>query len=110
PESSFYLQPQYCKDNSYKIKGSSFDLSYGSGKVLTEEDRYGNKPAGNDLKTPVVEEVNPQKHLLGVVSPLSSIKVSDANFLQTPVDLYESKAADAPVITGMLPTSTAKEC
>lgn len=50
PESVFYLHPDYCKDNVYKISNNSFSLLYGSGKVLTEEDRYGNKPAGNDVK------------------------------------------------------------
>ena len=30
PESSFYLQPDYCKDNIYKIDKNSFLLNYGS--------------------------------------------------------------------------------
>lgn len=40
PESSFYLKPENCKDNRYRINESGFILSYGSGKVLTEEERY----------------------------------------------------------------------
>ena len=58
-----YLKPEYCKDNTFKINKNQFDLFYGSGKVLSEEDRYGNKPGGNDVKTPVQEEKNPQKQL-----------------------------------------------
>jgi hypothetical protein len=30
PESSFYLQPDYCKNNVYTVNKNSFQLQYGS--------------------------------------------------------------------------------
>jgi len=40
PESSFYLKPENCTDNRYQLLNGQFVLSYGTGKVLTEEERY----------------------------------------------------------------------
>ncbi|HMT72784.1 MAG TPA: DUF4450 domain-containing protein [Chitinophagaceae bacterium] len=40
PESSFYLKPENCTDNVYQLSKGKFILSYGTGKVLTEEERY----------------------------------------------------------------------
>src|SRR5882757_9225570 len=37
PESSFYLQPGYCKDNVYNMDKNIFHLYFGSGKTATEE-------------------------------------------------------------------------
>jgi len=38
PESSFYLKPEYCKDNIYTIKNNHFSLLYGFAKPLSEEE------------------------------------------------------------------------
>ncbi|MEQ1798339.1 MAG: DUF4450 domain-containing protein, partial [Lacibacter sp.] len=40
PESSFYLKPEYCNDNLYRINQNSFQLLYGFAKPLSEEERY----------------------------------------------------------------------
>lgn len=40
PESSFYLKPEYCRDNIYRINQNTFSLFFGSRKPLTEEERY----------------------------------------------------------------------
>ena len=40
PESSFYLKPEYSIDNRYQFLEGKFILTYGTGKVLTEEERY----------------------------------------------------------------------
>ena len=54
PESSFYLQPVYCKDNRYTIFKNTFQLSYGLSKPLSEEERYeiqyGNKQTDTAAK------------------------------------------------------------
>lgn len=105
PESSFYLQPDYCKDNVYKISNNSFNLFYGSGKVLTEEDRYGNKPASNDVKTSVMEEKNSQKQLVGIVPPSSNIHEVDAMKQNSPLELYQSKESVTPAIAGSMKIS-----
>ncbi len=109
PESSFYLQPDYCKDNSYKLSANSFTLSYGSGKVLSEEDRYGNKPAGNEVKVTAIEEKNVQKQLVGMVPPASTLLIADAKAQGSPAQLYQSKPSATPLVTGMMNPSTANE-
>ena len=40
PESSFYLKPENSIDNRYQLFDGKFILTYGTGKVLTEEERY----------------------------------------------------------------------
>ncbi|HEX6848284.1 MAG TPA: DUF4450 domain-containing protein, partial [Chitinophagaceae bacterium] len=40
PESSFYLHAENCVDNRYQLLKDKFILSYGTGKVLTEAERY----------------------------------------------------------------------
>ena len=40
PESSFYLKAENCIDNRYQLLNGKFILTYGTGKVLTEEERY----------------------------------------------------------------------
>ena len=105
PESSFYLKPEYCKDNIYKINKNQFDLFYGSGKVLSEEDRYGNKPAGNDVKTPLQEEKNSQKQLAGIIPPSSTIHEVDAMKQNDPLELFNSKRSATPAISGNIKIS-----
>ena len=40
PESSFYLKPENCADNRYQLLNGKFILRYGTGKQLTEAERY----------------------------------------------------------------------
>ena len=40
PESSFYLKAENCVDNRYQLLEGKFILSYGTGKILTEDERY----------------------------------------------------------------------
>lgn len=75
PESSFYLQPGYCKDNTYTIKNNTFQLLFEAG----------------------------QKQIAGIVPATSVIKLADATQQNSPLDLYTSSAAAAPAITGRLP-------
>lgn len=109
PESSFYLQPDYCKDNRYKLEGTAFNLSYGSGRVLSEEDRYGNRPAGNETKTFAPEEANAQKQLVGVVSPSSSVHEADAKEQNSPAVLWASSGSSTPMVTGIVQPSGGRE-
>lgn len=70
PESSFYLKPENCKDNQYKLSGKSFQLSYAA-----------------------------SQELVGMLSESGSFQLADASALSSPSALAKSKAADAPVIT-----------
>ena len=87
PESSFYLQPGYCKDNVYSIQNNSFHLYFGKDKTA--------------IDTP--------KQLTGIIPAGSSIKIADATKQNSPLELYRSVASATPAITGrmLLPTDPA---
>jgi len=100
PESSFYLQPAYCKDNSYKIEKNNFQLFYGLSKALSEEERYeiqyGNKQADTNAK-------EKPKVLAGIFPTSVTIKIADAEKQQSPNELFASSAtATLPVVVGKL--------
>lgn len=97
PESSFYLQPEYCKDNAYQLKKNSFQLSYGSGKMLSENERYEIQ-----LKPVTGSQKNALKYLTGIVPLNSVIHIADANKQETPLTLFQSDSSALPVITGKL--------
>lgn len=75
PESSFYLKPENCKDNRYRINESGFILSYGSGKVLTEEERYEiqTKP-----ESQMKGEIGESKKLSGYFPVGSTVRILNA--------------------------------
>ncbi|WP_417363856.1 DUF4450 domain-containing protein [Galbibacter sp.] len=81
PESVFYLQPQYCLDNDYQLKESSFKVNYGS--------RNNKHKTGNN------------KSMYGVF-PESEVKIASASHQETPLTVYRSKADNHPLITGKL--------
>lgn len=76
PESSFYLKPENCADNRYRLMKGKFTLGYGTGKVLTEEERYEiqTKPE-NQLKGEMPKEA---KRMIGYFPESSSIRLMDA--------------------------------
>lgn len=96
PESSFYLKPENCKDNRYRINETGFILSYGSGKVLTEEERYEiqTKPE-SQLKG----EQGETKKLSGYFPALSTVRLLNAANLN---DLFTGTdtAKSTPCIAG----------
>lgn len=100
PESSFYLNPAYCKDNTYRIEKNQFELLFGSKKPLTEEERYeiqnfpgykSNVASRSDLKS-----------ISGIFPASSMLKIADANSLQTPIDFIQSHGKDQPALAGIL--------
>jgi len=100
PESSFYLQPAYCKDNRYKIFKNTFQLSYGVTKAQTEEERYeiqyGNKQADSAAK-------EKPKQLIGIFPEHATLQIADAEKQQTPAELLASPAnLKLPVITAQV--------
>lgn len=100
PESSFYLQPEYCKDNFYKLKKNTFTLSYGTGKVLTEEERYEIQSASVSPS-----QKNYLKFLSGVFPFKATTHIANANEQSTPVGLFQSDTSALPVITGKMPAT-----
>jgi hypothetical protein len=100
PESSFYLQPVYCKDNSFKIDKNNFQLFYGLSKALSEEERYeiqyGNKQPDTNAK-------EKPKVLAGIFPANAIIKIADAEKQLSPDELYASSATAAlPVVAGKI--------
>jgi hypothetical protein len=101
PESSFYLHPDYCKDNTYTISKNKFHLLYGTGRVLTEDERYEiqYKPK-SELPGTISKKL---KQLSAIVPPASVIRLTDATQQETPLALYKSNAAATPAIAGKMP-------
>ena len=77
PESSFYLKPENCIDNRYQLRNGKFILTYGSGKVLTEEERYEiqTKPE-SELTGEILKDA---RQLTGIYPSSSSVRLIDAS-------------------------------
>lgn len=73
PESGFYLLPEYCANNTYKIDKNSFDLHYLNRKKTDE-------------------------YLYGTFSNTAKIYQGDANLLFHETKLIESKNSKNPII------------
>ncbi len=105
PINSFYLQPTYCADNSFKLTNNTFSLQYGSGKVLSESERYEiqqpNKPAPQGEK-------QKGKQINGVFPISSVLSLADATALNKPLDVQASSAKSAPIIFGKTDVETNK--
>lgn len=74
PESSFYLNPEYCIGNEFIIKDNSFNLYF-----------------GKDMR------------INGVLPPKAVIKIGDANAQISPHSLFRSEASAEPVVSGHMP-------
>ncbi|HET6996584.1 MAG TPA: DUF4450 domain-containing protein, partial [Chitinophagaceae bacterium] len=101
PESSFYLIEENCQDNSFTIQDNSFQLFYGSGNVLTEEQRYEIQHLKENNKSATSVSKN-LKQLGGLFPPGSALKLADAAAQETPTGLYASAVILSPVVTGKI--------
>ncbi|MBF4507824.1 DUF4450 domain-containing protein [Flavobacterium sp. JLP] len=79
PESVFYLQPEYCINNTYTLNKDFFLLEYGS--------ESNKQKTGNN------------KSLFGFF-PDSETHLANANQQNSPLELYNAKPESLPVITG----------
>lgn len=80
PESSFYLKPENCADNRYHLLDSKFVLSYGTGKVLTESERYEIQTVPESaLKGELPKEA---KQITGIYPSASTVKLIDPGHLE----------------------------
>ncbi|HEX8316278.1 MAG TPA: DUF4450 domain-containing protein, partial [Flavisolibacter sp.] len=98
PESSFYLKPEYCKGNAYKIAQSSFTLYYGS-KTLSEEERYEiqYKPATDPSKL-----ASSTKTISGIFPVGSMLKTGDAAKQTTPLQFLSSNDSTTPAVVAQI--------
>lgn len=101
PESSFYLKPEYCKDNLYRISQNSFQLLYGFVKPLSEEERYEVQHLpGTETKTTATEKA---KEIAGVFPSNAVLKIRNATDQQSPLQLLNSdSAAASPLVTATI--------
>ena len=96
PESSFYLKPEYCTDNFYKIDKNSFSLLYGFSKPLSDDERYEVQHLpGNKINDTTSDKA---KKIYGVFPLGMNIAISSANSLQNPLSVFDSSASSSPVI------------
>ncbi len=69
PESSFYLNPEYCRGNLYTVKKNAFKLTFGGGKAVMQS--AGVFPSGMKLKLSAADrQVSPLSLYLSVQNAL----------------------------------------
>src|SRR6188768_1633755 len=79
PESSFYLKAENCTDNRYQLLKDKFILSYGTGKVLTEAERYEIQTKPESQLTGEISKET--KMITGYFPSSSTIQLMDASDL-----------------------------
>ena len=99
PESSFYLKPEYCTDNSYEISNNNFLLKYGTG-VVAEWDSYVNRNFAADTVKAV--KIGKELQIAGFVPPGMQLHVADAAQQNSPDELYKSAQSKTSVIAGSM--------
>jgi len=99
PESNFYLKPAYCVDNHFTLSNNSFLLKYGSGELLSEEDRYEVKHLTTE-KSAVKK--NTAQFLNGIFPEATLLKIADANHLENPLGLFASNQSNTPVVVAKI--------
>jgi hypothetical protein len=102
PESSFYLKPEYCKDNLFMINKNNFSLLYGFAKPLNEEERYEiqHLPSNAGNTASAIEK---GKELIGIFPTSATLKIKAATKQQSPAKLLEADSnVTAPIVTASL--------
>ena len=99
PESSFYLKPEYCNDNSYVINKNNFLLKYGTG-VVAEWDPYVNKNFATDTVKAV--KIGKEQKMIGFVPPSMELQIGNAEQQISPAALLQSKQNKSSLIAGRL--------
>jgi hypothetical protein len=101
PESSFYFQSANCRDNRFLIEGNRFSLAYGSGKVLSDDERYEIKHL--ESRPPAAGGNSSTKSLKGLFPADMKIKLIQADQVANPERLFNSKADSLPALAGEWP-------
>ncbi|MGF7039309.1 DUF4450 domain-containing protein [Mucilaginibacter lappiensis] len=98
PESSFYMQPDYCKGNDFLFSGQRFTLNF-SGKSLSEAGRYENDQVKSAAQK---AEITSKNVLYGLYPTSAKVHLVDANTQSSPLAMLNAKADDKPVIAGLV--------
>ncbi len=97
PESSFYLKPEYCENNSYEVSDNTFRLNF-KGKATTEATRYENEQSPTKQNQTVVSK----NTIAGLFPKSTLVKQADANQQGSPLALLNSSPASQPVVCGII--------
>lgn len=104
PESSFYLQPAYCKDNQYQLQKNTFRLYYGFTKPLSEDERYEIQYGKKQFDTAAKDK---PKLISGLFPEHAVLRLADANRQENPIALTGSDArSKTPLITASVKVSS----
>lgn len=98
PESSFYLKPEYCRNNVFTRNKNSFHLFFGA-KSLSEEERYEIRysPKTDKSKLPAT-----LKQVSGIFPPAANLQLGDAKKAESPLQVLSSSDSRTPVVVGRL--------
>lgn len=94
PESGFYLNAAACADNRYQLNQNGFNLVYGTGVVLSEEDRY----EINHLGKGTAKKPGPEQFINGLFPAIASVQLADATQQENPLQLFNSKPSKTPLV------------
>jgi hypothetical protein len=98
PESSFYLQPDYCKNNEYLVNKNAFTLNFNS-KSVNEAGRYEIDPAGTSINK---GEAVTKNLIYGIFPASEDVHLADAGQQRSPLAMFNSKSNDRPAIAGII--------
>jgi hypothetical protein len=102
PESSFYLKPEYCKGNFFKIDQQSFSLFFGA-KQPPSENIIRNITQAKTTELDTLLQQAGLRMITGIFPPNASLQVGDAGQQQSPQQLAASLASNtAPLIVSRL--------
>ena len=104
PESGFYLNAAACADNRYQLNQNGFNLVYGTGVVLSEEDRY----EINHLGKETVKKPGPEQFINGLFPSTALVQLADATQQENPLQLINSKPSKTPLVLATWSVKAAK--
>ncbi len=102
PESSFYLKPEYCKDNIFQLRQNAFTLFFGPKKPLTEEERYEIQHLPSQQQKDSTAKTENLKQLTGIFPPGAQLMVADAAQQDSPLSFLSSKESATPALTAVV--------
>ncbi|GAA4756012.1 hypothetical protein GCM10023229_41950 [Flavisolibacter ginsenosidimutans] len=100
PESSFYLKPEYCKNNVYALSKNAFFLQFGA-KAVSEEERYEiqHLPRQN---ADTANKKSSVKFISGEFPRSAQLKVSDAAQQDSPLSFFTSVSSATPALAAQV--------
>lgn len=96
PESVFYLKPEYCKYNQFRITGNQFQLDFPNGSQ-SKLDFYENNPL-KDSSSEKIDSTVFFKQIYGQFPEKAEIHLSDVKWLSNLTNFLNGSPEKAPVL------------